>query len=213
MVFLERTVLQIRNIELEDLPVIAKLHMDNMPLTFPPCRYYFNLMKLIYSFFLFDKNGICYVATIDNNIVGYVSFLKCSNKIYISAFRNCPLSFAYNAMMLFLRFPIYFLRGLPRVLRTFLLTRSSKKPATEDSNSLGEHYELRPIVVRNDKQGSSIADRLISIGENSLANMDEKKYFLRVRKDNARAIAFYNKIGFTTVRNEDIRIVMVKDLK
>jgi len=69
------------------------------------------------------------------------------------------------------------------------------------------------MVVRKDKQGTSVADRLISCGENSLMDRGEKKYFLRVRKDNARAIAFYNKVGFTTVREEGIRIVMVKDVK
>jgi ribosomal protein S18 acetylase RimI-like enzyme len=205
--------LNIRNLELEDLPVIAKLHLDNMPLTFPECRYYFNLMKLIYSSFLISKEGISYVATIDNNIVGYVCLHKSSKKIYISAFRNSPVAFCSNLLMLLLRFPVLFLKGVPRVLRTFSLSRSSKQPTTSDSDLWKEYYELRPIVVRTDKQGTSVADRLITCGENSLMNRGEKKYFLRVRKDNARAIAFYNKKGFTTVRYEDIRIVMVKDVK
>jgi len=69
------------------------------------------------------------------------------------------------------------------------------------------------MVVRKDKQGTSVAVRLISCGEKSLMNRGEKKYFLRVRKDNSRAVAFYNKMGFTTVSNENNRIVMVKDVK
>ena len=205
--------LNIRNLELEDLPVIAKLHIDHMPLTFPPCRYYFNLMKLIYSSFLVNTEGICYVATIDNTIVGYVCFHKCSKKIYTSAFRNYPVGFCCNVVMLLLRFPAFFLKGVPRVLRTLRLSRSSKQPTTSDSDLWKEHYELRPMVVRKDKQGKSVADRLIACGENSLMNRGEKKYFLRVRKDNARAIAFYNKVGFSTVREEGLRIVMVKDVK
>ena len=205
--------LNIRNLELEDLPVIAKLHIDHMPLTFPPCRYYFNLMKLIYSSFLVNTEGICYVATIDNTIVGYVCFHKCSKKIYTSAFRNYPVGFCCNVVMLLLRFPAFFLKGVPRVLRTLRLSRSSKQPTTADSDLWKGDYELRPMVVRKDKQGTSVADRLIACGENSLMNRGEKKYFLRVRKDNARAIGFYNKAGFTTVREERIRIVMVKDVK
>jgi ribosomal protein S18 acetylase RimI-like enzyme len=205
--------LHIRNLELEDLPVIAKLHLDNMPLTFPPCRYYFNLMKLIYSSFLVDKEGISYVATLDNNIVGYVCFHKSTKKIYISAFRDFPIAFSCNVMMLLLQFPVFFLKGVPRVLRTLSLSRSSKQPITSDSNLCKEYYELRPIVVRKDKQGTSVADRLISCGENSLMERGEKQYFLRVKKNNTRAIAFYTKIGFTTVRYEDIGIIMVKDLK
>jgi len=205
--------LNIRNLELEDLPVIAKLHIDHMPLTFPPCRYYFNLMKLIYSSFLVNTEGICYVATIDNTIVGYVCFHKCSKKIYTSAFRNYPVGFCCNVVMLLLRFPAFFLKGVPRVLRTLRLSRSSKQPTTADSDLWKGDYELRPMVVRKDKQGTSVADRLIACGENSLMNRGEKKYFLRVRKDNARAIGFYNKAGFTTVREEGIRIVMVKDVK
>ena len=205
--------LNIRNLELEDLPVIAKLHIDHMPLTFPPCRPYFNLMKLIYSSFLVNEEGICYVATIDNTIVGYVCFHKCSKKIYTSAFRNYPARFCWNVTMLLLRFPAFFLKGVPRVLRTLRLSRSSKQPTTADSDLWKGDYELRPMVVRKDKQGTSVADRLIACGENSLMNRGEKKYFLRVRKDNARAIGFYNKAGFTTVREERIRIVMVKDVK
>jgi ribosomal protein S18 acetylase RimI-like enzyme len=186
--------------------------MEYLPLTFPPCRYYLSLMKLIYSYYLFYKEAICWVATIDSNIVGYVCLLRCSKQLYISAFKNCPVLFCYNAIMLFLRFPNYFLKGLPRVLRTLTLSKQSKQSAATDSDLTKEHYELRPIVVRNDKQGSSIADRLISCGENSLAKRGEKKYFLHVRKDNPRAIAFYSKMGFRTVRDADIRIVMVKDL-
>ena len=205
--------LNIRNLELEDLPVIAKLHIDHMPLTFPPCRPYFNLMKLVYSSFLVNEEGMCYVATMGDTIVGYVCFHKCSKKIYTSAFRNYPVRFCWNVMVLLLRFPAFFVKGVPRVLRTLRLSRSSEQPKTMDSNLWKEDYELRPMVVRRDKQGTSVADRLIACGENSLMDRGEKKYFLRVRKDNARAIAFYNKVGFSTVGEEGIRIVMVKDVK
>jgi GNAT superfamily N-acetyltransferase len=205
--------LNIRNLELEDLPVIAKLHIDHMPLTFPPCRPYFNLMKLVYSSFLVNEEGMCYVATMDDTIVGYVCFHKCSKKIYTSAFRNYPVRFCWNVMVLLLRFPAFFVKGVPRVLRTLRLSRSSEQPKTMDSILWKEDYELRPMVVRRDKQGTSVADRLIACGENSLMDRGEKKYFLRVRKDNARAIAFYNKVGFSTVGEEGIRIVMVKDVK
>jgi GNAT superfamily N-acetyltransferase len=170
-------------------------------------------MKLIYSSFLVNEEGICYVATIENTIVGYVCFHKCSKKIYTSAFRNYPVRFCWNVIMLLLRFPAFFLKGVPRVLRTLRLSRSSKQPTTADSDLWKGDYELRPMVVRKDKQGTSVADRLIACGENSLMNRGEKKYFLRVRKDNTRAIAFYSKVGFTTVREEGIRIVMVKDVK
>ena len=205
--------LNIRNLEAEDLPVIAKLHIDHMPLTFPPCRPYFNLMKLIYSSFLVNKEGICHVATIDNTIVGYVCFHKCSKQIYTTAFKNYPVGFCYNVVMLLLRFPVFFLNGVPRVLRTLRLSRSSEQPVTSGSDLWKEDYELRPMVVRKDKQGTSVAERLISCGEKSLVDRGEKKYFLRVRKDNPRAVGFYNKTGFTAVRDEGIRIVMVKDLK
>lgn len=204
--------LNIRNLEAQDLPAIAKLHIDHMPLTFPSCRPYFNLMKLIYSSFLFNKEGICHVATMDNTIVGYVCFCKFSKNIYTTAFKNYPVGFCCNVMMLLIRFPVFFLNGVPRVLRTLRLSRSNDRPATSDTDLWEEDYELRPIVVRKDKQGTSVADRLISCGEKSLMNRGEKKYFLRVRKDNARAIAFYKKMGFTIAGDEDIRIVMTKDV-
>jgi ribosomal protein S18 acetylase RimI-like enzyme len=204
--------LNIRNLEAGDLPAIAKLHLDHMPLTFPSCRPYFNLMKLMYSSFLFNKEGICHVATIDNTIVGYVCFCKHSKIIYTTAFKRYPVGFCFNVMMLLLRFPAFSLKGVPRVLRTLRLSRSSNQPKKSDADLWEDFYELRPIVVRKDKQGTSVAEGLISCGERSLQNRGEKKYFLRVKKDNARAIAFYEKVGFTIVGDEDIRIVMAKDM-
>jgi len=202
----------IRDLEAEDLTVIAKLHIDHMPLTFPPCRPYFNLMKLIYSSFLYNKESICYVATIDNTTVGYVCFQKFSKKIYTTACKNYPVSFCCNVLILLIRFPVFFLNGLPRVHRTLKLSRSNNQSTASDSDSWEKNYELRPIVVRKDRQGTPVAERLISRGENTLVNKGEKKYFLRVKKDNTRAIAFYNKMGFTKLRDEDVRIVMVKNL-
>jgi ribosomal protein S18 acetylase RimI-like enzyme len=206
-------VLNIRKLESQDIPVIAQLHIDHMALTFPPCRYYFNLMKLIYSSFLTSKEGFCYVATINSEIVGYVCLHKYPKRIYASAFRNCPVAFCCNVTMLLLKFPILFVKGAPRVLKTLSLSRSNRKAKTLNSNLWEDHYELRPIVVRRDKQGTSVADRLIYYGEKSLIKNEEKKYFLRVRKDNPRAIAFYSRMGFITVQDGDIRIIMLKSIK
>lgn len=205
--------LDIRNIEAKDIPVIAKLHLDHMPLSFPPCRPYFNIMKLIYSSFLVNKEGICHVAVLDSTIVGYVCFLKYLKKTYTTAFKSHPVVFCCNVFILLLRFPFFFLEGLLRVIGTFGSPRSGNKPTTSEFDSWEDGYELRPIVVRNDQQGTSIADQLVSCGEKSLRDRGEKRYFLRVKKDNARAIAFYKKMGFTTAADEGVRIIMVKDMK
>lgn len=203
----------IRNLEPEDLPVIAKLHIDHMPLTFPPCRPYFNLMKMVYSSYLFDKEGICGVATMDNNVVGYICFHKRSKEIYTTAFKKYPVGFCCNVALLLLRFPASFLKGVPRVLRTLRLSRSGEHPSASDSEVWKEIYELRPMVARKDKQGTPVASRLVSWGEQTLIKRGERRYFLRVRKDNPRAIAFYNKVGFVKAADEDVRIVMVKNLE
>lgn len=204
--------LNIRILEAEDLPIIAKLHIDHMPLTFPPCRYYLNLMKLIYSSFLANKESICYVATIDNTTVGYVCFHKCPKKIYTTTLKNYPVAFCCNVLMLLLRFPVFFMNGLHRVKKTLRLSTSHNQTTISDFDSWEESYELRPMVVRKDKQGTPVAEELISRGENILVKRGEKRYYLRVRKDNARAIAFYNKMGFIKLRDENIRIVMIKNM-
>ena len=49
-------------------------------------------------------------------------------------------------------------------------------------------------------------------GEKTMVSRGENQYYLRVRKDNYRAIAFYNKMGFTKLRDEDARFIMVKNL-
>lgn len=205
--------LSIRNLKREDLPVIAKLHIDHMPLTFPPCRPYFNLMRLTYSSFLFDKEGFCGVATMDDAIVGYICFLKSPKKVYTTALRNHPAGFLGNVLLLFLRFPAYLIKGVPRVLGTLKLARSAGEPAASVSDSWKELYELRPMVVRKDKQGTPVAGQMMSWGEKMLRDRGEIKYFLKVRTDNPRAIAFYIKMGLTTAARENIRIIMVKDLR
>jgi hypothetical protein len=205
--------LSLRNLEPEDLPEIAKLHLDHMPLTFPSCRPYFNLMKLVYSSFLFHEEGFCGVATMDSDVIGFVCFHKRPKEIYASAFRKNPVGFCWNIAQLLLRFPAFFLKGVPRVLRALHLSRSGKPSTASVPDFWKDLYELRPMVVRKDKQGTPAAGQLISWGEKVLMNRGEDQYFLRVRKDNPRAIAFYNKMGLTTVADEDIRIVMVKDLK
>jgi ribosomal protein S18 acetylase RimI-like enzyme len=204
--------IQIRKIGTKDPPVIAKLHIDHMPLTFPPSRYYFNLLKLNYSYFLDNNKAICHLATIENNIVGYVCVLRYAEKNYLNAFRKFPVQFCGNAVMLLLRFPTYFFKRASRVLRILLSLRVGKQTATPDFGFLERHYELRPIVVKKDLQGTTVAERLISCAESVLVKKSQKKYFLRVKKDNPRAIAFYHKMGFTTIGDEGIRIVMMKDI-
>lgn len=193
--------------------MIAKLHIDHMPLTFPPCRPYLNIMKLVYSSFLSDKEGFCGVATMDAAVVGFICFHKFPKKIYTTALKDHPARFLGNVLLLFLRFPVYFFNGVPRVLKTLRASRSAKEPAAPVSDSWKETYELRPMVVRRDNQGTSAAGQLMSWGEKTLMDRGEKKYFLKVRTDNPRAIAFYNKMGLTTAASESIRIIMVKDLK
>jgi len=63
-------------------------------------------------------------------------------------------------------------------------------------------YELRPIVLRDDYQGSGLAEALIAKVEVALKEKHEEKYFLRVYKDNFRAINFYQKTGFIEVCSE-----------
>jgi ribosomal protein S18 acetylase RimI-like enzyme len=208
-----RGMLIIRNLEPEDLPVIAKLHIDHMPLTFPPCRLYLNLMKLVYSTFLFDQEGICGVATMDDDVVGFVCFHKCPKRIYTTALKNYTARFCGNVMMLLLRFPVFLLKGVPRVVGTLRSSASAEQPTVPASDLWKDSYELRPMVVRKDKQGTSVAGQLVSWGEKMLMMRGEKQYFLHVRQDNPRAIAFYNKMGLTKAAIENIRIVMVKDLK
>ena len=205
--------LSIRDLEPEDLPVIAKLHIDHMPLTFPPCRPYFNIMKLVYSSFLSGKEGFCGVATVGTAVVGYICFHKYPKKIYTAALKNHPVGLLGNVLLLFLRFPVYFFNGVPRVLKTLRSSRSAKEPTSSVSDLWKETYELRPMVVRKDNQGTPAAGQLMSWGEKTLMDRGEKKYFLKVRMDNPRAIAFYNKMGLTTAASENIRIIMVKDLK
>ena len=203
------TTLNIRNLDLADLDSIAKLHIDHMPISFPKCKYYFNLLKISYSSFLNRKENFCFLANNDNGIVGYICLIKSLRGLYIAAFKNHPISLFYNIVILICKFPVLFLKGLPRRLRCFLPW--SGKKLTPNFRKI--NYELRPIVVRADYQGSSVARTLMSYAEDILREKGEKEYFLEVRVNNIRAVNFYRKIGLKLVWFDgDIRYVMVKTL-
>lgn len=210
------TILSIRNLELADLDSIARLHLDHMPLSFPKCKYYFNLLKISYSSFLNNKESFCVVANIDNEIVGYVCLVKCLRRLHIKAFKNYPLKLFRNIIMLICRYPVLFLKDSPRRLQS--LSRSGRTGAGKQHVMLTPHfdeinYELRPIVVRADYQGTSLSHVLMSYAEKLLKDNGVKKYFLRVRVDNIRAINLYRKFAFKRVGFEgEIRVVMVKAL-
>jgi ribosomal protein S18 acetylase RimI-like enzyme len=104
--------------------------------------------------------------------------------------------------------PRSWLRILPSAL-SFL--RSRKKPA-QMLPLLNPVVWLLSIAVSEDAKAKSVASRLVGhFGSWVHGTFGEIDYRLGVRKENARAIRFYEKMGFAKERETDSTIIFIKN--
>lgn len=186
-------------LELKDIEAIAKLHIDYLSLSFPKNDYYYNLLKIYYSALLNSKTNFCLVGCVEGDVVGYICFVNSFVNIYkqilkgmkrelFSNIIKCVFYYAVDYLFFLKRQSLLFFRNLyieEMGFRRFII------------------YELRPMVVAKTYQGTSMASTLIKAAEKILLAKGEKRYFLRVKKDNIRAINFYLKVGCAFSNQKD----------
>jgi GNAT superfamily N-acetyltransferase len=208
----------IRPIQKIDLKYVAELHVKYLPSTFIDCKYTRNLLEFFYESFIKSNINMSFVAVSNGLIIGYICIVKSLRELYIKMIRRY-----YCNIIIYLGGLLLYQRGL--VLGD-LLNRGKaliiRKKGYQQPNSRihfthatrGYSCELRPIVIRQEYRGSGLASALIASAEAALKERREDGYFLKVYKNNFRAINFYRKEGFIELDSEETGIlVMEKSLK
>ena len=91
---------------------------------------------------------------------------------------------------------------------TFLLATIDKEPVGFASFSATKQagiYKLHKIYVRTDIQGKGIGKALLNGVTNEIRSFNATNLQLNVKRDNSAKL-FYEKAGFTVIREEDIDI-------
>lgn len=211
--------IQISPIRREDLPGVRELHFAYLPTNLPRCAAAHYLMEYYYESFLITDHNLALTAKNGGEVVGYICLVGSARELYGKLLRNHPGAVIMASLEICSRYPVAFLKDMLKRLRSLLT--GGRKTATrllagEGSGCFtpGERwYELRPIVVMDDYRGKSLALDLVRQAEEVLQARGEKQYFLRVYRNNRRAIGFYQKAGLKVGRTErEQTLLMVKHL-
>lgn len=198
--------------EWEDMESVANLHLEYLISSYTKDRLFKKLLIYYYDTCREDRNNKLITGDINGNIVGYACLIISLKKLYLKMIGKY-----------FVVVPLNFLRLIysqKPVLRKIMYPNNTIKTYFRRTNenrvqrTLINNYELRPIVVIKEYQGTNVAKKLLLHAEDFLMNKGEKYYFLRVRKDNVRAINFYYKNRFNVIGEDDEQtLVMGKTLK
>jgi GNAT superfamily N-acetyltransferase len=194
-----------------DLDAIAQMHIDYMPSMSKKNKYFKKLLVYHYETVRDHKDNILVTADIKGILMGYVCIIKSLPQIYLTELKKYHLFIVVN-ILLVSKFNLQsIIRAILMNFTKTTLRRNGESGVRTNSNDI-LNWELRPIIVSKCYQGTGIAQALVGMAEKSLRERGEKKYFLRVNKDNLRAINFYTKIGMVTVGERNGVLIMAKTL-
>jgi ribosomal protein S18 acetylase RimI-like enzyme len=148
------------------------------------------LLESYYKALCARKGGVCYIAMVNNRVVGYICGIWNLREIYYYLFRKFFIKFLTRLILQTFENP------------TILLNLINKLTGrTQQLSDTG--YELRPIVVSKECQGKGVASELLKMLLVDAKNRGYEKIHLKTETDNNRAQAFYEKSGFI-LTNSDI---------
>ncbi|MDI6853488.1 MAG: GNAT family N-acetyltransferase [Deltaproteobacteria bacterium] len=203
----------IRPFNHEDIPEIVNLHLKYLSTHFCTRPHSVKLLSLYYQS-LSEAGQISYVAEVNGKMAGYICVLLSPKAIYLYQIKNhfftsllnfsamIGCKFCHNAAVN-LKFFWGRMKGL--------LTRN--RQASDISQQPNGLPELRPIVVRPEFQGTSVARTLLAAVENDLLARGIFRYYLWVENYNLRAMNFYRKSGFVVKEEKgNVYVFMEKSL-
>lgn len=196
----------IRKLKFEDCQSVATLHLEYLYTNIPVNKYSHNLLSYFYESFVISKGNISFVAEVERDIVGYVCLVTSLSDLKMSTLKTSFINIFRNIFLLFLISPKLILHELFSIGRSFI----SRQPFSNYIDSQGKLWELRPIVVRSDYQGKGIAASLVARAEKALREREAHRYFLKVYRNNRRAINFYKKAGFVEKEREGGDILVLE---
>jgi colanic acid biosynthesis glycosyl transferase WcaI len=194
----------------EDIQSVVNLHMDYLPSNYNKNKYFKRLLRYYYETLRDDRNSKLISAEINGKIIGYACLVNSLRKLYLKMLGANIVDVSLNLLKL-----LYYQKNNFTMKYLNIHKNNNVKNNKELQRiSLKNKYELRPIIVSKDYQGTKVAYSLLLHAEEFLINKGEKYYFLRVYKDNARAIKYYYKNGFNVIEEDDEQTsVMGKTLK
>ena len=181
----------IRRLQPEDGTAIATLHQEALRsrMTGSTGR---KLLSVYYRALALGKGGCGYVAiSSDGEVLGFVCGIWDSASVRGNLMRAHWSRLAVLGGLYVLSRP----KILPDVLRR-VSSRSTEKEASHASAD----YELRPIAVRRDRQGSGVADQLMQRLLEDARVRGFRSVILKTETDNGRANSFYVRQGFAVER-------------
>jgi ribosomal protein S18 acetylase RimI-like enzyme len=208
----------IRRTQEKDLISLVNLHFQYLPTNFRDCKYSRNLIALFYKSFLRSDINMSFVAELNGLIVGYICIVRSLKELYLTMLKKHYLIVFINLSGLIIYQKDTLNKEIINIGKSLFRKPNNDLLAKNSLHHIlimeSQPYELRPIVVRHDYHGTGLASALIARAEAALKERKVRRYFLRVSKDNLRAINFYRKTEFIDVGSEGSEtLVMEKILK
>jgi ribosomal protein S18 acetylase RimI-like enzyme len=199
----------IRPFKTKDLPEIANLHLKYLSTNFCTRRHSVKLLSFYYQS-LSEAGQISYVAEVKGDVAGFVCVLISPKAVYLHQIRKYFLKSLLNiSEMIACK-----ICHNPAVNLRFFMSHLQNLLGNRQNSALSQQKdglpELRPIVVRPDLQGTSVARSLMAAAENDLRARGISRYFLWVENYNLRAVNFYRRIGFIAKEEVENYLVMEK---
>ncbi|MEX1254812.1 MAG: GNAT family N-acetyltransferase [Dehalococcoidia bacterium] len=183
----------VRTMEAGDVPEVVRLHEaafpDNFMTTFGG-----KFLDAFYRELIVHTDGYgCVAVEGDRRLVGFcVGGVGAIQGIARGMLRGRPLSFAVPALLNVARSPA-------RLARTGRLALGYLGGGSDAEGDAGEAHLLQIAVVEASR-GSGVAERLVGDFLREMERRGATTVRLGVKDSNARAISFYQRMGFSEVK-------------
>lgn len=183
----------VRKMSEADVPAVVRLHQaafsDNFMTTFGG-----RFLRAFYTGLISHPDGYgCVAVDGADRTLGFCAGGTGSvQHIARDMLRRRPLAFALPALLNVLRSP-------RRIGRMFQIARSYLGGSSDDTTAPSAAL-LMQIAVAEERRGSGAAQQLVEQFLEEMRSRGATSVSLGVEPDNARAIAFYRRVGFKEVR-------------
>ncbi len=189
-----------RKAEKEDMSEIVKIHTECFD------KYLLtqldggkgDLLKEYYGFYL-EKENLFYTATADGKVVGFITGYYFPSDTRKQFEKKFWWKLFCRTSLLLLKFNKDIYNRLLNKVKN-LFAKKDKEPISEENLKIA--YILS-LAVLSDYRRKGIAEKLLKEFEKELSEKNIDKYYVNVFSDNHSAISFYEKEGFTFVKEKD----------
>lgn len=191
----------IRQVQIDDLDEIVRVHSDCFPNSFST-QMGSNLLKKMYLEYFIQSPELFLLAEENDECIGFVMG-------YYFDRENCLTQFKKKNRLCFffttLKLLITFNKPAWKKLKDFLRFSNSFVTINDSVNcfSKAEMADLLSICVIDPFRGKGTANQLIEEYENVLKDHNIRVCMLTVSTENNRGIAFYEKHGYSICRKAD----------